>query len=97
MIRLHEGEAYVFLRVDHAARDVVEVEINCTRVGDTDPKIALRSNWSCLSQKIWSGFGEGDAVSDKVIIARGHNFELLMKPSKSYPNKRDVNWSRHVE
>ena len=30
-------------------------------------------------------------VSDKVIIAGGHGFEPLMKPSKSYSNKRDVN------
>ena len=49
MIRSHPGEAYVFARVDHAARDVVEVEINYTRVAKTNPTIALRNNWSCLS------------------------------------------------
>ena len=44
MIRLHEGEAYVFSRVVYAGRDVVEVEINCTRMVETDLIIALRSN-----------------------------------------------------
>ena len=38
------GEAYVFLRVVHIARDVVEVKGNCTSMGETDPIIALRSN-----------------------------------------------------
>ena len=38
------GEAYVFSRVVHTTRDVVEVEGNCTSVGETDPIIALRSN-----------------------------------------------------
>ena len=33
-----------FSRVVHAARDVVVVDINSTRVADTDPTIALRSN-----------------------------------------------------
>ena len=61
MIRPCEGEAYVFSRVVYAARDVVEVEMNCTRVVDMDPKIALRNNWSYLSSKIRFGFGEGDA------------------------------------
>ena len=32
MIHPHEGEACVFTRVVHASRDVVAVEINCTRV-----------------------------------------------------------------
>ena len=32
MIHPREGEAYVCLRVIHSAREVVEVEINCTRV-----------------------------------------------------------------
>ena len=59
MILLREGEVGIFSRVVHAARDMVEVEIKCTRVTDTNPIIALRSNWSCLSQRIWSGFGEG--------------------------------------
>ena len=40
---------YVFLRVVQAARDVAEVEMNYTRVAETDPTIALRGNWSCLS------------------------------------------------
>ena len=51
MIRLHEGEVYVFFRVVHAARDVVEVEINCTKVADTDPIISLRNNWSCYQHR----------------------------------------------
>ena len=59
MIHLREGEVYVFLRVVHAARDVVTVKINCTRVADTDPTIALRRNWSCLDKRIWSRIGEG--------------------------------------
>ena len=46
--------------------------------------------------KIWLGFGERDVASGKVINARGHAFELLTKPSKSYPNRRDVNYSRHT-
>ena len=70
---------------------MVEVEINYTRVVETNPKIALRSNWSCMSQRIWFGFGKGDTTSGKVIIARGHDFESSTKPSKSYLNKRDVN------
>ena len=69
----------------------MEIEINCTRVVDTDPIIELRSNWSCWSQIIWSGFGKRTSVSDRVIIARGHGFELSTKPSKSYLNRRDVN------
>ena len=52
MIHPREGEAYVFSRVVQTARDVVEVEMNCNMVAETDPKIALRSNWSCLSQRI---------------------------------------------
>ena len=48
MIRLREGEAYVFSRVVHVTRDV-EVNRNYTRVADTDPIIALRSNWSYQS------------------------------------------------
>ena len=34
--------------------------MNCTRVAKTDPTTALRSNWSCLSQSIWSRLREGD-------------------------------------
>ena len=68
--------------------------MNCTRVVDTDLTIALRSNWSCLSQRIWFRLGEGDATSSRVIITGGHDFETSTKPSKSYPNMRDVNWSR---
>ena len=34
MIHLHEGEEYIFTRGVHATRDVVAVEINCTRVRD---------------------------------------------------------------
>ena len=44
MIRPQEGEAYVFLRVVHVARDVVEVERNYTSVREMDSIIALRSN-----------------------------------------------------
>ena len=75
----------------------MEVEITCTRVADTDPRIALRSNWSCRSQRIWSRFREGDATSGKVIGSGGHGYEPSTKPSKSYPNRRDVNWNHHVE
>ena len=96
MIRPHEGETNVFFRVVHAAQDVVVVEINCIRVANTDPTISLRSNWSCLSQRIWFGFGERDVASGKVFSAGVHDFELLTKPSKSYPNRRDVNNSRHT-
>ena len=39
----------------------MEVEINCTRVVETDLTIALRRNWSCPNQRIWFGFGEGHA------------------------------------
>ena len=63
---------------------MAEVEMNCTRVAETDLTIALRNNWSCLSQRIWSGLGEGDGTSGKVIIAGGHDFEPSTKPSKSY-------------
>ena len=63
--------------------------MNSTRVADTNPTIALRSNWSCLSERIWSGLGEGDATSDIVIIAGGHDFNPSTKPSKSYPNRRN--------
>ena len=73
------------------------IKINCTRVVDTDLTIALRSNWSFSSHRIWSGFWEGDAASGRVISAGGHGFEPSTKPSKSYPNRRDVNWSRHAE
>ena len=69
--------------------------MNCSRVVETDPTIALINNWSCLSQIIWSEFGEGDVASGRVIITGGHGFESLTKPSKSYPNMRDVNWSCH--
>ena len=37
-------EAYVFSRMVHAARDVVEVKRKCTSVRETDSIIALRSN-----------------------------------------------------
>ena len=67
----------------------MEVERNCTRVVDTNPTIALRSNWSCLSQRIWSKFGEGDAALGKVIIAGGQIFKPSTKSSKSYPNSKD--------
>ena len=50
MMRLREGEAYLFSRVVHLSQDVVEVEINCTRVADTDPIIALRRPWL----KLWA-------------------------------------------
>ena len=78
-------------------REVVEVEINCTRVAKKDPTIALRRISSCLSQRIWSGFGEGDTTSGVVIIAGGHGFEPSTKSSKSYPNRRDMNWSHHAK
>ena len=97
MIRLHEGEAYVFSRVVQAARDVAKVEMNYTRVIETNPTIALRSNWSCLSQRIWSGLGEGDAISSRVIIVEGHGFESSMETSKSYLDMRDVDWSCHAK
>ena len=71
--------------------------MNYTRVANTDTTIAFRSNWSCLSQRIWFGFGEGDAALGRVIITRRHGFEPSTKPSKSYPNRREVNWSHHVE
>ena len=76
---------------------MVAVEINCTRVVDTDLTISLRSSWSCLSQRIWSKFGEGDAASCRVISVEGHDFEPSTKPSKSYSNRREVNWSHHAE
>ena len=63
----------------------------CNRVAETDLTIALKSNWSCMSQKIWSEFGEGDVASGRVIIAGGHDFESSTKPTKSYPNMRDGN------
>ena len=85
MIRPREGKAFAFSRVVHVARDVVEVEINCRRVADMDLTIALRGNWSCLSKRIWSKFGEGEAASAIVIIAGGLNFEPSKKTSKSYP------------
>ena len=91
-----EGESYVFSRVVEAIRDVAEVEMNCNRVADTDPTIAFRSNWSCLSQRIWSKLGEEDATSGRVIIARGHSFDPSTKPSKSYPSRKDENWSRQA-
>ena len=70
--------------------------MNCTKVADTDSTIALRSNWSCLSQGVWSGLGEGDVASASFVIVQGHNFDLSTKPSKSYPNRRDVNWSHQA-
>ena len=42
-------------------------------------------------------FRKGEAALGRIIIARGHNFESSTKPSKSYPNRRDVNWNRHAE
>ena len=36
-------------------------------------------------------------ASGRVIIAEGHSFEPSTKPSKSSPNMREVNWSRHAE
>ena len=33
----------------------------------------------------------------QVISAGGHGFDPLTKPSKSYMNRRDVNWSSQVE
>ena len=33
----------------------------------------------------------------RVISAEGNGFEPLTKPSKSYPNRKNVNWSRHVK
>ena len=75
----------------------MEVEINYTRVADTNPTITLRNNWSCRSKRIWSEFREGDATSSRVIITEGHDFESSTKPSKSHMNMRDMNWSYHVE
>ena len=65
-------------------------EINCIRVVDTDLRIALRSNWSYRSQRVRSGFGEGEVAYGGVIIIGGHDFDPLIKLSKSYPNRRDV-------
>ena len=70
--------------------------MNYTKVAETDATIVLRSNWSCLSRRIWFELGEGDAASGGVIIARVHDFEQSMKPSKSYLNRRSVNWSLQV-
>ena len=42
MIRPCEGEA-VILREVQVAQDVVKVEMNCTKVVETDPTIVLRS------------------------------------------------------
>ena len=81
MIHPCEGEAYIFSRVVQVARDVAEVKMNYTRVADTNTTIALRSNWSCLSQRIWSELGEGDVASGRVIIVGEHAFEPSMKPS----------------
>ena len=75
----------------------MELKINYTRVVETDPTNAMKSNWSRLSQRIWSGFGEGDLALGRVIIVGWHSFELSIKPSKSYPNRRDVNWSHHAK
>ena len=91
MIRLRKGESYFFSRVVQVARDVAELEMNCTMVAETGPTIALRSNWSFMSQRIWSELGEGDAAFGRVIIVGGHGSELLTKPSKKYLNRRDVN------
>ena len=96
MIRQHKGEAYVCSRIVYGAQEVVEVEINCTRVVETDPTIALRSNWSCLSKRIWSRFGEGGVALGRIIIVGGQDFERSTKPSKSCPNRRDVNRSCHA-
>ena len=60
-------------------------------VADTDSIIALRSNCSCHSQRIWSKFGEGEVALGRVIIARGRDLEPSMKLSRSYSNRRDVN------
>ena len=66
------------------------VEINYIGVADTNLTIALRSNWSYLSQRLWSGFREGDAASGRVINIEGHDFDPSTKPSKSYPNRRNL-------
>ena len=71
--------------------------MTCTRVVETDPTIALRSNWSCLSYRIWLRLGEGEVALGRVIIVGGHDFKPSTKPSKSYSNRINVNWSRHVE
>ena len=44
--------------------------MNCTKVATTDLTIALRSNWSYLSQIILSGLGEGNATSSRIIIVK---------------------------
>ena len=44
--------------------------MNCTKVATTDLAIALRSNWSYLSQRILSGLGEGNATSSRIIIVK---------------------------
>ena len=35
--------------------------------------------------------------SIRIIVVRGYDFEQSTNPSKSYPNKRYVNWSRHTK
>ena len=42
--------------------------MNYTRVVERNPTIALRSNWSCLSQRIWSKSGEGEATSGELSL-----------------------------
>ena len=96
MIHPCKGDAYVFSRVVKGARDVAKVEMNYTRVAKTNPTIELRYNWSCPSKKICFELGEGDVALGRGIIARGHDFESSMKPSKSYKNRKDVNWSHYA-
>ena len=47
-----------------------------------------------MSSRKWST--QLEMWSSRVIIDGGHGFELSMKPSKSYSNRRYVNWSHHV-
>ena len=37
--------------------------------------------------------GEGEAASSRVIIVERHCFDMSMKLSKSYPNRRNENWN----
>ena len=75
MIHPREGEAYDCYRVIHATRELMQVEINYTRVAEMDLTIVLRKYWSCLNLRIWSTFGERDASLGKVIIVGRHGFK----------------------
>ena len=64
--------------------------------GRYGPNNCIEKQLVLSEQRIWSELGEGDATSGKVIIIEGHDFDQSTKLSKSYLNKRDVNWSHHA-